>query len=197
MTPPAGGYDLLPPTIEVTPGADLARIKHYRNYLAHLDDGIIDIAFFTAAWTDITGAINRLRGQKLKEECDQLRTKPLDQTNQEIMIDIKRSNDEIKELKGLFENLKLSHLELKKSNEKVKKSHTLLKDKVATYQQDTVPWNVRAQFKSVLDKWKCKDEMFVNTRAATHVLNSLHDNSCVTITASSGVGKTVILQHVA
>ncbi|CAG2220433.1 unnamed protein product [Mytilus edulis] len=143
MTPPAGGYDLLPPTIEVTPGADLARIKHYRNYLAHLDDGRIDIAFFITAWTDITGAIHRLGGQKLKEECDQLRTKHLDQTNQEIIMDIKRSSDEIKELKGLFENLKLSHLELKKSNEEVKQSHALLQDKVATYQQDTVPWNVR------------------------------------------------------
>lgn len=58
-------------------------------------------------------------------------------------MDIKRSSYEIKELKGLFENLKLSHLELKKSNEEVERSHALLQDKVATYQLDTVPWNVR------------------------------------------------------
>lgn len=61
MTPPAGGYDILPPTIEVTPGADLARIKHYRNYLAHLDDRKIDIAFFTVAWTDITDVCKIIR----------------------------------------------------------------------------------------------------------------------------------------
>ncbi|VDI44964.1 Hypothetical predicted protein [Mytilus galloprovincialis] len=39
--------------------------------------------------------------------------------------------------------------------------------------------------------------MFVNTRAAKHVLQSLQENSCVTVTASSGVGKTAIIQHVA
>lgn len=54
MTPPAGGYDCLPQIVEVTQGADLARIKYYRNCLAHLDDGKIDTSFFNTAWTDIT-----------------------------------------------------------------------------------------------------------------------------------------------
>ncbi|XP_052064357.1 uncharacterized protein LOC127704365 [Mytilus californianus] len=218
MIPPAGGYDQLPATTETTPGADLARIKYYRNFLAHLDDGKIDITFFNTAWDDISGAIDRLGGRIMKNECDHLKTKPLDQTNQEIMIEIKHSNDEIRELKGSLESLKLSHIEMKRTHdslqkdydegkkvhsllkedhERVKKSHALLQEKVENYQQDTVPWNVRAQIKKDLEKWKNKEKMFVNTRAALQVLNAIQKNSCVTITASSGVGKTAILQHVA
>ncbi|VDI46316.1 Hypothetical predicted protein [Mytilus galloprovincialis] len=39
--------------------------------------------------------------------------------------------------------------------------------------------------------------MFINTRAAQHVLKCIQENSCVTITASSGAGKTATLQYVA
>ncbi|CAC5369602.1 unnamed protein product [Mytilus coruscus] len=38
--------------------------------------------------------------------------------------------------------------------------------------------------------------MFISTRAAKHVLTCIKENSCVTITASSGVGKTATLRHV-
>lgn len=89
--------------------------------------------------------MNRLGGQTLKEECDQLRTKPLDQTNQEIMMDIKRSNDEIKELKESLENLQSSHNEMMKSHEEVKQSYVLLEQNVAAVQQDTMTGNVRGK----------------------------------------------------
>lgn len=56
----------------------------------------------------------------MKQECDNLRTKTLDQSNWEIMLDIKHSNYEIRELKQ-------SVVSLKKSSE------------------DTVPWNVRGK----------------------------------------------------
>ncbi|VDI45834.1 Hypothetical predicted protein [Mytilus galloprovincialis] len=46
-------------------------------------------------------------------------------------------------------------------------------------------------------EWKDNDKIFIPTRAAKHVLKCIKENSTVTITASSGVGKTVILQHVA
>lgn len=55
LTNPHGGFECLPSAIETTKGADLARIKYFRNYLAHLDDGKIDTTFFNTAWTDITG----------------------------------------------------------------------------------------------------------------------------------------------
>ncbi|CAC5412652.1 unnamed protein product [Mytilus coruscus] len=229
MNPPLAGFDRLPSAMETTPAADLARIKHYRNYLAHLDKGKIDTSFLNIAWTDITSAINRLGGQQMKQECDNLKTKPLDQTNQEIMMDIKHSNNEIRELKLSFESLKQSHTEMMKSHEllqehhsivkkshailqddhtKVKTSHKILQDdhrkvtkemeKMKTSLEDTVPWNIRARINDTLKDWKENDDkMFINTRAAQYVLKCIKQNSCVTITASSGVGKTATLRHVA
>ncbi|XP_076095790.1 uncharacterized protein LOC143066864 [Mytilus galloprovincialis] len=208
ITPPLCGFDHLPSVIETTPAADLARIKHYRNHLAHLDDGKLDTGFFNTAWNDITCAVDRLGGQQMKQECDHLKTKPLDQTNQEIMMDIKHSNNEIRELKESFKSLIISHELLQKHHAEVKKSHEILQDDhrkvtqemetIKTSQKDTVPWNIRAKNEQLLKTWKDSDDkMFVNTRAAEHIFKCIKENSCVTITANSGVGKTATLRHVA
>ncbi|XP_052058901.1 uncharacterized protein LOC127699188 [Mytilus californianus] len=144
----------------------------------------------------------------MKQECDHLKTRPLDQTNQEIMIDIKRSNNEIRELKESFESLIKSHELLQEHHTEVKKSHEILKDDhrkvtkemetIKTSQKDTVPWNIRARINDTFKEWKDNDDtMFINTRAAQYVLKCIKENSCVTITASSGVGKTATLRHVA
>ncbi|CAC5408424.1 unnamed protein product [Mytilus coruscus] len=102
---------MFPQKPETTPGADLARIKHYRNYITHLDDGKVETADFNTAWDNISGV---------------------------------------------------------------------------------------ARIKDTLKEWKTNDdEMFIKTRAAQHVLKCIKENSTVTITASSGVGKTYILRHVA
>ncbi|XP_052080315.1 uncharacterized protein LOC127718366 isoform X2 [Mytilus californianus] len=139
MTSPLCGFDRLPAAMETTPAADLARIKYYRNYLAHLDDGKIDITFFNTAWDDITNAIERLCGQQMKQECVHMKTKPLDQTNQEIMMDIKHSNNEIRELKESIESLKRSHTEMIQSHEVVAKEM----EEIKLSQKDTVPLNIR------------------------------------------------------
>lgn len=58
MAAPRLGFENLPPATETTPGADLARIKYYRNYLAHLDDSKIETTFINTAWIDLTGVCN-------------------------------------------------------------------------------------------------------------------------------------------
>ncbi|XP_076113442.1 E3 ubiquitin-protein ligase DZIP3-like [Mytilus galloprovincialis] len=58
LTPPRFGYESLPTSSETSPAADLARIKYYRNFLAHLDDGKIDSTEFATAWDTITGVGN-------------------------------------------------------------------------------------------------------------------------------------------
>ncbi|CAC5414087.1 unnamed protein product [Mytilus coruscus] len=100
LNPPHGGYDRLPSANETTATSDLARIKYYRNFLAHLDEGKIDNTEFITAWDIVTDAIDRLGGQPMKQECNNLKVKILHQSNQEIILDIKRSNDEIMELKS-------------------------------------------------------------------------------------------------
>ncbi|CAG2212089.1 unnamed protein product [Mytilus edulis] len=54
IDPPRGGFDCLPDAIEITPAADLARIKYYRNYLAHFDEGTIEYTDFNCAWGNIS-----------------------------------------------------------------------------------------------------------------------------------------------
>lgn len=47
-----GEYDHLPSGTDITPTADVARIKYYRNKLAHCEDGKIDNVSFETAWHD-------------------------------------------------------------------------------------------------------------------------------------------------
>ncbi|XP_071161389.1 uncharacterized protein [Mytilus edulis] len=207
LDPTLAGFDRLPATTKTSKGADLVRIKYYRNYLAHLDDGKVDTTYFGTAWLDITEAIGRLGGQQLKQECYLLKTRPLDLTNQEIMLDIKRSNDEIRELKESFSSLKRSYAEMMKSQELLQESHDLLQEDYAhvtkemkemkIFQKDPVPWNIREIISDTLKDWKVDDTMFIDTKAAQIVLKCIKEHSCVTITASSGVGKTATLRHVA
>ncbi|XP_076116375.1 E3 ubiquitin-protein ligase DZIP3-like [Mytilus galloprovincialis] len=106
MIPPMSGFDCLPPTTATTQGADLARIKFYRNRLAHLDDAKINHDFFITSWKDATDAIVRVGGHQFQMECDNLKNKPLDRTSHTIMLEINKSNDEIRELKQSLNNLR-------------------------------------------------------------------------------------------
>ncbi|CAG2251631.1 unnamed protein product [Mytilus edulis] len=121
INPPHSGFDILPSAMETTPAADLARIKYYRNYMAHLDDGKVINKNFNTAWDDISEAIGRLGGLQMKNECDQLRTKTLDPTNKEIIMDIKRANDEIIALQEGFKTLRESQVVLQEDYIEVSK----------------------------------------------------------------------------
>ncbi|CAG2220280.1 unnamed protein product [Mytilus edulis] len=113
INPPVNGFDSLPLPGETTPGSDLARIKYYRNKLAHHDSNTIDSAYFHTAWTDISKAVRRMGGQTMYQECQELKVKMLDGSNQEIMLEIKQSNEETKELRQTMDNLESDHANTK------------------------------------------------------------------------------------
>lgn len=77
----------------------------------------------------------------MKQECDQLRIKTLDQTNKEIIMAIKRSSDEIIELQVSLKHLKKSHEVLQDDHAEVTKDVQRMK----TSLDDTVPWNIRGK----------------------------------------------------
>ncbi|XP_063406705.1 uncharacterized protein LOC134690646 [Mytilus trossulus] len=168
INPPINGFDSLPLPGEITPGSDLARIKCYRNKLAHHDGNTMDTTYFNTAWEDISDAVGRLGGQTMYQECQGLKVKILDQSNQEIMLEIKQSLEELKELKLTMEILK-----------------------------DPIPWHIKELLKKQIEDWEKKDKMFVSTRACDYVMEQLQDNSCLTLTAPSGVGKSFIARHTA
>lgn len=52
--PPSGGFDRLPSAMETAPYSDLARIKYYKNLVAHNSDGKVDTTVFRTAWEDLS-----------------------------------------------------------------------------------------------------------------------------------------------
>lgn len=84
----------------------------------------------------------------MKQECDHLKTKALDQTNLEIIMDIKHSNNEIQELKEALKSLKRSHSEMMKSHEILQNDQRNVKNEMEvlkTSQMETVPWHIRGK----------------------------------------------------
>ncbi|CAG2255518.1 unnamed protein product [Mytilus edulis] len=74
---PINGFDSLPLPGESTPGSDLARIKYYRNKLAHHDSNTIDSAYFNTAWGDISNvSINAIliKTDKTKTLLEKVKT---------------------------------------------------------------------------------------------------------------------------
>ncbi|XP_076085566.1 uncharacterized protein LOC143056362 [Mytilus galloprovincialis] len=277
LVPPINGYDQLPVTIEITPASDLARIKHYRNLLAHLHDGKVDGTLFTSAWNDISKSVLRLGGITMKQECDQLKTIPLDMSSQETLRNLHQANIDIETIKRSIDLIQIEQTEIKKDikalksdnesmkksndvlqleqagskhsiemvkedvtriqieqdsmgksqqllqfdhldtkmdvlslqldNEMFQKSHDLLQGdsvqtrkhlkELASIQEEYVPKNRKELINKMLDEWQNNRDSLVETRAMEAVFECVLERSCVTITASSGVGKTCTLRHVA
>ncbi|VDI38486.1 Hypothetical predicted protein [Mytilus galloprovincialis] len=74
---PINGFDTLPLTTETSMEADLARIKYYRNEVAHADSDKITTIDFQTKWQDLVGAIIRRGGTKYKNVCDELEQEKL------------------------------------------------------------------------------------------------------------------------
>ncbi|XP_062605992.1 uncharacterized protein LOC134267803 [Saccostrea cucullata] len=87
---PAGGFDVLPNPSDVSTGADLVRIKFYRNKVAHSSDAKMNINEFNLSWTDVEEAIGRLGGSALLNETKALRFSPIDESERELFLEIKR-----------------------------------------------------------------------------------------------------------
>ncbi|CAG2255521.1 unnamed protein product [Mytilus edulis] len=126
INPPINGFDSLPLPGETTPGSDLARIKYYWNKLAHHDSNTIDSTYFNTAWTDTSNAVGRLGGPTMYQECQELKVKSLDQSNQEIILEIKHSLEEMKELRLIMDNWGKEHSTMTENLRELQSSHSKL-----------------------------------------------------------------------
>ncbi|CAG2239458.1 unnamed protein product [Mytilus edulis] len=151
VTQPINGFDSLPLPVETTPGPDLARIKWYRNILAHHDSNKMATGDFNTAWSNISDAVSRLGGQPMNQECQELKVKILDQSNQEIMLEIKQSQEKIKELSQTVDILGTEHTEVTENLRKLQVSHITLQTEhteVTELLKDPIPWNIRGMLYS-------------------------------------------------
>ncbi|XP_062583816.1 uncharacterized protein LOC134245553, partial [Saccostrea cucullata] len=85
---PAGGFDILPTPLDISIGADLARIKFYRNKMAHSSDARMNANEFNTSWTDVEEAIGRLGGSALLNETKALRFSPMDESEKELLLEL-------------------------------------------------------------------------------------------------------------
>ncbi|CAG2184484.1 unnamed protein product [Mytilus edulis] len=120
-------------------------------------------------------AVSRLGGVPMNQECQELKVKILDQSNQEIMLEIKQSQEEMKELRRTMDienstirenlrDLQDSHSTLQTEHSSTTKNLIDLKDSHSTLQiehskvteilKDPIPWNIREQINEELENWK-------------------------------------------
>ena len=109
LVPPPTGWDSLPAETDLTPEADIVRIKFYRNTVyGHASETSVDDATFSQYWQDIQDAVVRLGGTCYQDAIDDLKTECMDpeieEHYQEIVkqwvkdeISVKERLDEIKQ----------------------------------------------------------------------------------------------------
>ena len=79
LVPPSTGWDSLPAATDLTPEADIVRIKCYRNTVyGHASEASVDEAAFSQYWKDIQDALVRLGGTCYQDAVDDLKTECMD-----------------------------------------------------------------------------------------------------------------------
>ncbi|CAG2256102.1 ANK [Mytilus edulis] len=125
------------------------------------------------------------------QECQILKMKILDQSNQEIILEIKQSLEEMKELRQTIDNLGTEHAKVTENLRELQSSHSTLKTSHNTLQaehievrkslKDPIPPNIKDQFQKQIADWEKKDKIlllewnpdpFDNTPLSTSYVNN-------------------------
>ncbi|XP_052090920.1 serine/threonine-protein phosphatase 6 regulatory ankyrin repeat subunit C-like isoform X2 [Mytilus californianus] len=171
--------DILPISTNISVGADLSRIKFYRNKIAHSEDGFISSIDFQDYWNDIKMALLRLGGVSMETECDTLYAKEFDTSQREDHLSFIKTQNKL---------IKLEE-ELVKVTERVEMLELKL--------NDPIPKNLKDLFAKEIKLWKKEMMTFYITTGATKVLKKIENDSFIVITGNSGMGKSAISHYIA
>jgi len=104
LSPPTttGSWDNLPPVTDISPEADMVRIKYYRNTMyGHAEQASVDDVTFNNQWTDIRDALVRLGGPSYGAAIDKLKTEGMDPVAEEqykgLLKQLKEDDDDVKD----------------------------------------------------------------------------------------------------
>ena len=102
LSPPAKGWDSLPPPTDTSTADDIARVKYYRNTVyGHANQASVDDTSFNTYWQEIREALIRLGGTSFKGYIDNLEHDTMDPDMEEhfreLMKQWKKDDDSIKE----------------------------------------------------------------------------------------------------
>ncbi|XP_022805286.1 E3 ubiquitin-protein ligase DZIP3-like [Stylophora pistillata] len=102
LSPPATGWDRLPPAANTSIADDIARVKYYRNTVyGHASQAAVDDISFSSYWQEIRQALVRLGKAHLRTDIDNLEHDCMDpdieEHYRELMKQWKKDDDNIKE----------------------------------------------------------------------------------------------------
>ena len=108
LSPPATGWDHLPPASNISIADDIARVKYYRNIVyGQASQASVDDISFSAYWQEIREALVRLGGAHFRSEIDNLEHDCMDpdieEHYRELMKQWKKDDDSIKDKFGEIE----------------------------------------------------------------------------------------------
>ncbi|XP_062582487.1 uncharacterized protein LOC134244239 isoform X2 [Saccostrea cucullata] len=85
---PVTGFDKLPVQTDDSVGADLARIKHYRNLVSHSNNAKLTEEDFNDYWTEVEKVIGRLGGEAQLLEAKSLKESLIEEKDRELLLEI-------------------------------------------------------------------------------------------------------------
>ena len=110
LTPPATGWDSLPPAADTSVEANIARVKYYRNHVyGHANQACVDNPTFNSYWQDISNALTGLGAdaasiRRLKtESMDPVIEKHYKELLREWKKDDESTKDKLDKIEGMLE----------------------------------------------------------------------------------------------
>ena len=102
LSPPATGWDALPPATDMSSEADIARVKYFRNTVyGHAEKASVDDATFNVYWQDIKDVLVRLGGPLHEKAVNNLKNECMDpvfeEHYREVLKEWKRDDDNTKD----------------------------------------------------------------------------------------------------
>lgn len=102
LVPPPSGWDIFPAATDMSPEADIARIKHFRNTVyGHAEKASVDDPTFHVYWQDIRDTLVRLGGVTYADAVDSLKSECMDPQVQdhyrELLSQWKKDEDNLKD----------------------------------------------------------------------------------------------------
>ncbi|CAG2186209.1 unnamed protein product [Mytilus edulis] len=176
--PVTTGWDKIPLPGDTSTGADLARVKWYRNQLAHSKDGILSSTYFNHFWGDLQDAIGRLSakaGLPMLKEAQLAKHVVLDGSLTDMLLELscKKSQQELTEMINIHQSaidiLRTNKEEQEKKIHQVNVSHQ--KGEAETQKLSTEPSVYKDECTEKLEA--CKNDIKKNEE----MIKELQDQS--------------------
>ncbi|XP_076116131.1 uncharacterized protein LOC143083733 [Mytilus galloprovincialis] len=193
--PPTSGWDNLPNPHDISPGAHLARIKYYRNELAHATENNLNILDFQDRWATVTEAIKFCNGGHNPNGITDILHGDLDGSQNGVIVASLST-----QIEAIRRDLTLVEGEKIKMENELKRTEFQLENMCSDfhfYKDGHIAKNISDNIQDLTNKWKKDDQPFFVTRAAKHVFDKLETVNIVVIIGQSGSGKSATARNVA